>query len=28
VPEVSRREAVQKARADHEQGAKRQRIGV
>jgi 3D-(3,5/4)-trihydroxycyclohexane-1,2-dione acylhydrolase (decyclizing) len=28
VPEVSQRAAVRKARADHEQGAKRQRIGV
>jgi 3D-(3,5/4)-trihydroxycyclohexane-1,2-dione acylhydrolase (decyclizing) len=28
VPEVSRREAVQKARADHEAGWKSQRIGV
>jgi 3D-(3,5/4)-trihydroxycyclohexane-1,2-dione acylhydrolase (decyclizing) len=28
VPEVSRREAVQKARAEHEDGARRQRIGV
>ena len=28
VPEVSAREAVQKARAEHEQGAKKQRIGV
>jgi 3D-(3,5/4)-trihydroxycyclohexane-1,2-dione acylhydrolase (decyclizing) len=28
VPEVSRRDAVNKARADHEQGSQRQRIGV
>ena len=28
VPEVSQRAAVRKARADHEQGMKRQRIGV
>ena len=28
VPEVSRRDAVQKARAEHEQGAQKQRIGV
>ena len=28
VPEVSQREAVRKARADHVQGAKKQRIGV
>jgi 3D-(3,5/4)-trihydroxycyclohexane-1,2-dione acylhydrolase (decyclizing) len=28
VPEVSRREAVQKARAEHAQGWQRQRIGV
>ncbi|HEX6141413.1 MAG TPA: thiamine pyrophosphate-dependent enzyme, partial [Geminicoccaceae bacterium] len=28
VPEVSRREAVQKARADHEEGWKKQRVGV
>jgi len=28
VPEVSRREAVRKARAEHDQGLKKQRIGV
>jgi len=28
VPEVSRRETVKKARAEHEQGWRRQRIGV
>jgi len=28
VPEVSQREAVRKARADHVQGARKQRIGV
>ena len=28
VPEVSRRDAVRTARADHEEGWKKQRIGV